>query len=315
MNKFNIKNYGDSFSYHKGNYEKNLYEFLIKSKEVDKNHESFSDIKYEVKRRQVTSALTRVIENNNVVLLYHSTSMPRSFKVFTGKDVKNGTGKQKIYIDVTGIILESGGSYKINSREVDKFISYLVTAMVCMLYYGSEPMRIFNNSKINNLSTECFARLFTYVIDYMRLGGVDKVYEKTMYLSAMYYQISIFGKDFTDSTRERAIKLSGLSDKDAEILDVQTTSDCYNNIDTFVSCLSKILKADALKTDNIIEKWMYLFGPGTYFGLELYVPFTTMLTDAYVGAYINNQKTIEKIISKPMVEYVNELFRIGSELV
>ena len=40
---------------------------------------------------------------------------------------------------------------------------------------------------------------------------------------------------------------------------------------------------------------MYIYGTGTVFALELLPSFSNMLTDAYVGAYINNQKTIEKI--------------------
>ena len=60
---------------------------------------------------------------------------------------------------------------------------------------------------------------------------------------------------------------------------------------------------------------MYKYGPGTVFALELFPAFATMLTDAYVGAYINNQKSIEKIAGPSMVEFTKALLSIGAESV
>ena len=62
-------------------------------------------------------------------------------------------------------------------------------------------------------------------------------------------------------------------------------------------------KIDKLTVDIVVEKWMYLFNPSTVFALEYMPAFQSMLTNAYVGAYLNNQKTIEKICGKSMVQY------------
>ena len=58
-----------------------------------------------------------------------------------------------------------------------------------------------------------------------------------------------------------------------------------------------------------------LLGSGTQFGTEVYTAFSSMITNAYCGVYINNQKTIEKITGRNMVDYVNTLLRIGGDLV
>ena len=58
-----------------------------------------------------------------------------------------------------------------------------------------------------------------------------------------------------------------------------------------------------LTTDIIVEKWMFLFGTGTVFALEFLPAFITMMTDAYIGSFINNQKTIESKCGKTMVEF------------
>ena len=96
----------------------------------------------------------------------------------------------------------------------------------------------------------------------------------------------------------------------------------YKSLPNFVKALSEFLNAPNLTIDVIVEKWMWCFGTGTQFGLELYPAFATMLIYAYVGAYLNNQKTIEKVVgntlvsyTKPMVDFVGQIIRIGSELI
>ena len=60
---------------------------------------------------------------------------------------------------------------------------------------------------------------------------------------------------------------------------------------------------------------MFLYGVSTVFALELFPAFSTMMTDCYVGAYVNNQKTIEKIAGSSMVEFSKTVLRIGAESV
>jgi hypothetical protein len=68
-----------------------------------------------------------------------------------------------------------------------------------------------------------------------------------------------------------------------------------------------------LTTDSFVQRWMYAFGPSTFLGLELFVPFTTVLTDCYIGAYLNQQNTIEKVVGKNITIFSNELIKVGSE--
>ena len=87
------------------------------------------------------------------------------------------------------------------------------------------------------------------------------------------------------------------------------------NIKFFVETLSDVIHTSKLTLDVVVERWMYKYGPGTVFALELFPAFATMLTDAYVGAYINNQKSIEKIAGPSMVEFTKALLSIGAESV
>jgi len=96
---------------------------------------------------------------------------------------------------------------------------------------------------------------------------------------------------------------------------MQYDANTFLNIKFFVDSLSKILRINKLTIDIIVEKWMYLFGPSTVFALELFPSFATMVTNCYIGAYLNNQKTIEKVLGNNMVEFSKSIFKIGDDAV
>ena len=308
------KKVSDTYLYNVGEYEKRLYKWFIESTVIDKSDESIQDIRYDVKRGQNTTVLLKVFDSNNVVLLRNNIPQPRAFKVFAADDVKSGDKKRKVFIDVTDIVIFTNGKYEIKPRDLDKFVSYLMSAL-CYLIYYADPDKILNNSTLLDTGNEAFAKLFTHCIDSLRIGSVDKIREKTMYLSSLYYQSNILGKDFTSSVENRAKKVSGLNNREIEMLEAQLSSDTFKDIKCFVESLAKVLRCDnSLKIDNFVERWYFLFGTGTQFAMELYPAFSSLLTNAYNGAYINNQKTIEKILGRTLIEYTLALLRLGSEL-
>lgn len=311
---YKLKNFSDSYLYNMGHFEKTIMDFMMNSEIIDKTHPSFEDIKYEVKRRQVTSSLLKVLMSDNVILLNHKIGLSRAFKVFAAKDIISGDKKTKVFIDVSALIKSTDGTYSIDSRNVDILVSYLLSAMNTYIYWIA-PTKLLNNTSLIDSGTQAFADMFTYVIDYLRIGGVDNVRERTKYLSSLYYQCGLLGKDLTESVQNRARKISGLSKREADIVETLMGPDCFKDINMMVASLAKVLRIEGqLKIDNFIEKWAFIFGSGTQYGTELYTSFASIVTNAYVGAYINNQKTIEKVLGRTLVEFTNALFKVGSEL-
>lgn len=310
-----IKTYNDSFLYHKGDYEKNIMEFLMRGEEIDKNHPSFENIIYMLKRNPYPF-LTNIIISDRIILLRKlPKSMPRSFKVFAGKDIRKGTSELKVFIDVTGVITDNGGEYSLSANKVNELISYLTSAMVYCIYH-IDPIRLIGNTKLVESGTSCFALLFTHIIDYLRVGGVENVRGKTLYLSSLYYQIGILNVRMTDSVRNRALKISKLTSKEADMVDFQISKDSFKDINEFINTIALVLRVPELKIDNFIDKWVFLYKSGTQFATEYYPAFSSMLTNAYHGAYINNQNTIEKVTNngKDLVEYCRALLQIGREM-
>ena len=311
--KFEIKNYDSSFLYGKANYGKVLYEYIIKAERIDKNSEAFENVRYIVKRNQITSCLSSLIDRESVIFTLPTKPIPRAFKVVAMKDVKEDK-HTKVFIDCSEVIKYQNGEYTIKNSDINKLISYLACVLNTLIYHAT-PSTILTNNQIITSSTTAFAKLCTNIIDYMRIGGVDNIRTKMLYLSSLYYQIGILLRDDNDTVEQRAKKISSISTREAQIIRAQAPTESFTNIDTFVKCIASVLKVeDSLKLENFIDKWILLYGSGTQFATEIYTAFGNLLINAYVGAYLNNQKQIETATGRNMVEYCNTLFKIGGEV-
>lgn len=313
MNINKVKKLSDSYLYGIGGYEKTLYKWFIESTVLTKQEPGFEEIRYDVKRGQHSVALLKVFDSDNVVFLRNNTSLPRSFKVFAASDIKSGDNKTKVFIDVTDVCIMDNGKYVVKPANLDKLISHLASALAYLIYYAS-PNSIISNSSLTEYGASSFALLFYHIIDSLRVGGTDKMREKILYIATVYYMVNILQRDYTDSVDNWAKKVSGLSTRDIEMLNVALDADTYKDIFHLIQTVSKVIHAEGLKLDNFVEKWLFTYGPGTQFALELYPAFSTFMTNAYCGAYLNNQKVIEKILGGKLVSYSVALFRLGSDL-
>lgn len=307
------KNFGDAYLYSKGSYARNLTNFLIEGEKIDRSHPSFEDIRYEVKRRQKTSTLSTILDSDNVILIRREEPLPKALKVFAAKDIKHPNDKSLyVYIDVSEIIKPTGDGYKL-VMSVDVLISYLISAMNMLIYYRA-PKLILGNARLNEYGAKCYSSLVKYVIDYLRIGSVDNCRSKVAYMASLFYFHHMMGNEITEAIRAKALKISGLSDKEASIVDFQTDQFTYNQLDNFINAMKVVIKADKLTVDVFVNKWIFLYQTGTQFATELYVALATMITNAYAGAYLNNQSTIEKVLGPDLVEFSNTLFTIGRDI-
>ena len=305
------KNYSNTYLYHKSSTENDrlIFDYLMKCHRIDKKNESFEDIRYELKRRSVMNKITTALDSDKVVLgLY--TQLPRAFRVFYGKDTKDK--KCKVFIDCTSIITYDNDRYSISSKYIDILVSYLTAAVNQLIYY-QDPNRLISRISVIDRGARCFSDLVTYIIDFLRLSSIDNMREKCRYLSVKYYLTSILGKsEDEESVENKALQISGLSKREVEVINIQLEKNWNNNIKTFIDSIAKLFRIESkLTLDVFIDKWMYLYGAGTHYATELYTSFANMMIYAYVGAYINNQKTIEKVCGNNMVEFVKGLLEVG----
>jgi hypothetical protein len=297
------KTYNNTYIYTKFPYEEHIFRFLINSNRIDKDSSKFEDIKYEFKKRQVDNALLKVLCSKNVILLQGQVqALNTQFRVICSRDPKfKSNTDYKVFIDCTGLIVEDkDGNYK--CRSIDILISHVINAMVTMIYHKAEN-EVMSTYLVNDTMI-AFSALFTHVIDYLsKISVIPTTKSKCQFLSCMYFVENILQKDFSEGFQHMAAKICNLSDREMELIMVQCDTEDFKDIRAFTSKLSDLLKIPALKVDNVIDKWMYLFGTNTVFAIEYYPALSAMLTDAYCGAYINNQKTIEKVVGNTLVSY------------
>ena len=310
-----MKKFNETYLYKKmPDYEKDIQALILKGERVDKKHESFNDIKYEVKRKNIDSTLAKLLDSDRIVLVIPTKPLPKAFKVITAKDIKEDR-KVKVFIDCSGVIEPSGTGYKlVNGNAINIFISYLVAARTAFIA-EAKPSMLLTNSALTQSGTKTFAALVNYVVDYIGKINVNtETRNKSLYMACTYYMVNILGKDIdSKSVRDTAMKISGVSDRQANIIEIDFQEDSFSDIEKFVNLMRETLHVKGLTIDSFIEKWMFLFGTGTVFGMELFTYFAQMITDAYIGAYINNQKTIEKVAKQNMIDFSKTLIRIGSD--
>ena len=300
------KTYGDCILYNKyPAYNKILMDGILSSF-IDKGVDEFDDIVYEIKRTRVNRHLLKVLTSPKTILIQPQKPMPKPFVVFVAKDPKS-KNERHLFIDVSNCInTSSKGEYVVNTT---RLISHLISGWSNMAYSAGR-ITPHTTGKLESAAT-CFAKLFTHVIDYIgKISVVPDARDKCMYLSFRYFFENLVQAE-EDRSREIARKKVGWSESKEGTMDYMLVSNKkvnpFTDIRTFTHLIHEDFKLDKLNLDGLVETWMYLYGPGTVFAVEYLPALMTMLTDAYTGGFINNQKTIEKICGKDMVDFSKSL--------
>lgn len=299
-----------------GEYEKEIYKFIISAERINTKSAEFDDILYDLKRRKISDHLAKIITSDNVVVGINPTGkpLPKAFKAFVASDVKDGN-KVKVFIDVTECVVYKNGVYVCN--KLDWLVSYIINAMTSYIYVKAEN-KLTGNSSVLKDGCTAWVRCFSYIIDRMyKISTVPSIKSRVDYLAAIYYQTNILGKDLDkseDSIKANAIRVSDINPKDARVVDMMIEEHDFDNIDTFVKAIGRIIQLKDIKTGNIVSYWMNAFGPGTVFALEYLPAFSAMMTNTYVGAYLDQQMTIEKIAGDSMVKFSKTILQIGASV-
>ena len=313
------KSLSDTYLYQKSpDYNKQIFAFISKSSRIDTRSSEFADVLFDIKRRKISDSLAKIITSDNVVLgLMEDNPLPKSFRTFVAKDVKD-SNKTKLFIDCSQFITLNSGMYDCNN--IDWLVSYTLSGMVSYIYALS-PDKLLLNASIIHDGGVCFTRLFSHAIDYMyKITSVQVIKKKVDYMIAMYYQFNLLCKDINSESQARivrnnAIKISEIDSKNAKVVDLQLTINDFDNLNTFLAALSRICELKDMKTDSFVSTWIKNNGTGTIFAVEYFPAFSMMLTNSYIGGYLDNQLSIEKQCGPSLVSFVKTILKIGETVV
>lgn len=296
----------------KENFNKNIAECLLHSSVIDTNSAKFADIKYEIKRRQISKFMYEILDNPRVKLIICKKAMPRMLKVLTARDIKKLTGDSKnyiTYVDVTGIVEEENGKFECD--RIDILIALLFGAANNMLWYtGAFKTR--GDAGLKASATICYARLFTNVINYLaKINSVPGQKNKCLYATGLFFLNNVYEESNFDTNSNICKKEFDISEREQELINMYFKMDSLNSLDKFVESLKEILHIKDLDVANVVRIWVKLYSPGTIFGLEYMPAFAEMLTDSYSGCYLNNQATIEKVCGSNLAIFCNKTIDLG----
>lgn len=313
------KSLTDTFLYGKSpDYNKQIYTFMAKANRIDTKSAEFADVLFDLKRRRVSDSLAKILTSKNVVLAtYEEAPLPKTLRVFVAKDIQD-KGKVKLFIDATQFIKFNSGVY--DCTNIDWLVSYAIAGMVSYIY-AQMPQRLLLDSSVISDGCDCFMRLFSYGIDYMyKITSVQTIKQRVDYLAGLYYQFNLLDKDLNSESQCRiaknnAMKIANIEQKDAKVVDMQLAEHDFDNLDTFLKCVARICDLKDMKIDAFVGTWIRNTGTGAIFALEYFPAFSMMLTNTYVGGYIDNQITIEKICGNALVAFVKSILKIGESVV
>ena len=312
-----IKTFSDTYIYNKsadseGSMGKDIINFIRTSDRININSSAFEQIKNQVKVRQGNAITYKILLNKDVILCVNpQKEAPASFKVFKAKDLLSPKKESKVFIDCTGLFKLDSNSGMFICKEIDKFCAYLMMALVNFLYYDHNT-NLIEDSTISKASTICFIKLFSAVMDNLRVTNFGENRIKIAYICGVYYLFSVMGKSM-DSARAYAANAVGINTKDASGYDYWYTIEDLANIETFINFLSKTFKLTDLNSSIYLVRYMQMYGKGTIFGLELLPSFLSILTNADSGTFINQQKTILKLCGRDIVTVSNEITKLGND--
>ena len=196
-------------------------------------------------------------------------------------------------------------------KRVDILVCYLFSALAFMTYRDHTGDIMINNDLIIS-GAECYANLFTYIIDYLRILGFSASKDKVKYLSALFFLTTVCSMDMGGHAKNIAGKIAKLTPSDIGAYDLYLNDTDFTNINTFVNSISAQFNLKGLTLEVFVRRWITSFGTGTQYGLELFPAFSTMITSAYTGAYIVNQKQIEQSCARSMITFTRALMNVAS---
>lgn len=301
------------FSMYKDEYEKSVLEFIKGGTEIDVKSDAFADIAYDVKKTQVGSFILTAMNSDAIKLYISNRPMNRSTRVLTAKDIKGNTGKYKVYVDCTQIIDFDKGVYKCNNTK--QLIAHLLEAAVNVMYFSGYN-NVISNTNIVKAGAYAFASLFNNIINYLfKTNSVSNIHNRCMYLASQYFIHNIIGSGDVNygyvNNTNFSKQIARISDREVDLIESYVERDSYKNIDTFVKMLRDLLKLHKLTTEAVVAAWVKMYTPSTLFALEYFPAFSGMMTNAYIGCYLNNQSTIEKVTNHGLPEYVKSIISTG----
>jgi hypothetical protein len=174
----------------------------------------------------------------------------------------------------------------------------------------------YNNSSVINKGSLIWAHLFTKILNKKFALNTDRTaMDRVIFLASKYFLHNIIGMTDQNTVFNYAMKNCNTA---TEILlrdvDAEFTPEVFENISTFISKFSNtsfkfVSGFEKITVRDYISSYAEMYGQSTILALETLEYFTFMISSVVIGAYLNNQTTLEDIIDVDGAKLYFELGR------
>lgn len=160
-----------------------------------------------------------------------------------------------------------------------------------------------NNSVIINKGSLIWAHIFTKVLNKKFALNTDRnALNKVIFLASKYFLTNIIGMKDQSTVFNYALKnCNSATEILMKDIDAEFTPDTFENIATFLTKLANVpfkfvSGFEKITVRDYISSFAEMYGQSTLFALETLEYFVFMISSVVIGAYLNNQTTLEDMV-------------------
>lgn len=241
------------------------------------------------------SAVMSDIDSGKVIPMYAKTNytIPSTIPAY----LYNNNGKACVVVNISNnatVNKQNDKEYNIDSKALFALLQAGTIAATCYEKYK----RIKMSTQVIKSGAASYSRLFTKVLNKLyALNTVPDKLESAHFVTGLFFLVNVLG---LDPKSETTIKYALVACKDpamvpAKMLIAKMKLENFKDINTFISTLPDVMPIfKGIETKVFLDNYLQMYSPQMLLSLEYFPIFMHNMAAAYVGAYMNNQHSIEQ---------------------
>lgn len=268
-----------------------------------------------IERRYNFPLKNKIMEDyrsNRIVLLYNERDvrLPTNIPCFL---LNNGTNII-CCVNVSNIATKNKqGEYSLDTKHLFSYMQGGTILTSCYQKYNS----LISKANVVKLGSDIYSKLFTKVINKMfTLNVTPAKLDVISFLSSWFFIHRVLGRD-SESMEEMNKKYALENCKSGSKLVIESYIDRFDpetdfvDFNTFIESLAKNVPGlEDITIRNFINQYVMNYGPTMLLALEFLPTLLFNLGAVSVGAFLNNQHVLEKMVGKEGEQLLKELVNL-----
>lgn len=214
--------------------------------------------------------------------------------------MKGENGRATVAINISNQTTEDReGNLNIDTKQL--YANLQAGSIMAIYYEKYKKMRV--STQILKSGVAVYSKLFVKVLNKLyALNTIPDKMEQANFLSGLFFLVNVLGLEITDTTITYALHACKSPNVvPAKMLLAKTTPEDFKDLDAFITALPKIMPLfKGLTTKVFLENYIQAYSPVMLLSLEYMPTFMYNISSVAVGAYMNNQFSIEQTCGKDL---------------